>query len=190
MGFDEDDSTIGRWQAIQYEGIQEYCSYFRHQGHKVIACNINKRYEEYKRRKEAEEANKTKGKRTSDFPNQVNTQPSYDQAKDYLSTSVTGVSGSKDNQLQTQQKQKQKDDQQKEEWNNQRRNNTKDQQNHAQQKNNQDPINKNNGKQLENNIQSQKEVQSGNDLSLPSPHTLNKNISANVNAKNQDAHGN
>lgn len=32
MGFNEDDLTIGRWQAIQYDGLSAYCLCCKHQG--------------------------------------------------------------------------------------------------------------------------------------------------------------
>lgn len=33
MGYDDDEHGKGRWQAIQYEGVPDYCIYCKHQGH-------------------------------------------------------------------------------------------------------------------------------------------------------------
>lgn len=52
MGYDEEDITSGRWQAIQYEDVPDYCSYCKHQAHRVHGYNVNKRDGDYKRRKE------------------------------------------------------------------------------------------------------------------------------------------
>ncbi|KAH0781483.1 hypothetical protein KY290_001081 [Solanum tuberosum] len=54
MGIDEDDYNIGRWQTIEYENVPDYCMYCRHQGHHEQDCNIKRREEEHKRRKEIE----------------------------------------------------------------------------------------------------------------------------------------
>lgn len=52
MEFDKKDQTMGKWQAIQYEGIHEYFTYCTHQGHHIHACNVKRRDDEYKKRKE------------------------------------------------------------------------------------------------------------------------------------------
>ncbi|KAG5631298.1 hypothetical protein H5410_003015 [Solanum commersonii] len=64
MGFDEEDFTIGKWQAIQYEGHPDYCSYCKHQGHMFHVCKIKLRDEDNKRRKEVEAENKIKNKKS------------------------------------------------------------------------------------------------------------------------------
>lgn len=51
MGLDEEDITIGRWKAIQYEGVPDCCEYCKHQGHMVHVCTIKKKDDEYKKRK-------------------------------------------------------------------------------------------------------------------------------------------
>ncbi|KAK4716303.1 hypothetical protein R3W88_014641 [Solanum pinnatisectum] len=63
IGLDDEDLTIGRWQAIEYENIPPYCVYCRHQGHMIEDCNFKVRDEEFKKRKELEtdKANKNKG---------------------------------------------------------------------------------------------------------------------------------
>jgi len=35
LGLDEEDLTIGRWQAIEYEDAPDYCVYCRHQDHMI-----------------------------------------------------------------------------------------------------------------------------------------------------------
>lgn len=62
MGFDKGDHNVGRWQAIQYESVPDYCSYCKHQRHLIHVCTIKKRDEEYKKRKEMEAEKKTKNK--------------------------------------------------------------------------------------------------------------------------------
>lgn len=82
---------MGRWQAIQYEVLLEYCSYCKHQGHISQLCNIERRDEEYKKRKEPEAANKIKGKKTADASNQVIPQTSPQQINANITASVSGV---------------------------------------------------------------------------------------------------
>ncbi|XP_055810558.1 uncharacterized protein LOC129880508 isoform X2 [Solanum dulcamara] len=61
MGFDEDDFTIGRWQAIQYEGLPDCCIYCKHQGHLAQVCMVKtKGDEENKKSRDAEAENKNK----------------------------------------------------------------------------------------------------------------------------------
>lgn len=52
IGLDDEDLTIGRWQAIEYENIPPYCTYCKHQGHMIGDCNFKIRDEDFKRRKE------------------------------------------------------------------------------------------------------------------------------------------
>lgn len=54
MSFDENDFTVGRWQATQYEGLSDYCVYCNHQGHLGQLCTVKKRNEEDRKRKESE----------------------------------------------------------------------------------------------------------------------------------------
>lgn len=60
MGLDEEDITIGWWQAILYENVPDYCNYCKHQGHKIHICTIKKRDDEQKRSKELEAEKKRK----------------------------------------------------------------------------------------------------------------------------------
>ncbi|KAG5604920.1 hypothetical protein H5410_026412, partial [Solanum commersonii] len=62
MGFGKGDHNVGRWQAIQYESVPDYCSYCKHQRRLIHVCTIEKRDEEYKKRMEMEAEKKTKNK--------------------------------------------------------------------------------------------------------------------------------
>lgn len=42
MVYDEDEHGEGRWQAIQYERVIEYYSYYKHHGNIVISCITKK----------------------------------------------------------------------------------------------------------------------------------------------------
>lgn len=66
IGYDDEDITIGRWQAILYENIPEYCSYCMNQGHRVHVCNVKKRDDEQKKWKEMEAEKKRKNKGEAD----------------------------------------------------------------------------------------------------------------------------
>ncbi|KAG5606130.1 hypothetical protein H5410_027622 [Solanum commersonii] len=39
----------GKWKAIDYDSIQDYCTYCKHQGHMVHVCTIKQRDEDYKK---------------------------------------------------------------------------------------------------------------------------------------------
>lgn len=54
MGTDESDFNIGRWQAIQYEGLPNYYVYCKNQGHLEQDCNVKLRDEEEKKRKDVQ----------------------------------------------------------------------------------------------------------------------------------------
>lgn len=56
MIYDEDINGEGRWQAIQYVGVLDYCMYCKHQVHSITTCTLKKRDE--KRKKELEETAK------------------------------------------------------------------------------------------------------------------------------------
>jgi len=63
--------TRGKWQAIEYDNIPDYCNYCKHQGHMIQACTIKQRDENYQKRKEMEANKKSKPK--SDQEKQDNT---------------------------------------------------------------------------------------------------------------------
>lgn len=71
IGFDKNDLTVGKWQAIQYEDIPAYCSYCKHQGHRVQACNVKKRDDEYRQKKEANLGVKSKDQHIPEASKQV-----------------------------------------------------------------------------------------------------------------------
>ncbi|XP_055801305.1 uncharacterized protein LOC129870518 [Solanum dulcamara] len=81
MGYDKEDTTIGRWQAIQYENVPEYCMHCKHQGHMIHVCTVKKREEEQKRRKELEAEKKNKNKEGMTGKNQEAIQISEAQNK-------------------------------------------------------------------------------------------------------------
>ncbi|KAG5606070.1 hypothetical protein H5410_027562 [Solanum commersonii] len=68
-----EDLTRGKWQAIEYDNIPDYCNYCKHQGHIIQACTIKQRDEDYQKRKEME-ANK-KNKPKGEQEKQDNTSP-------------------------------------------------------------------------------------------------------------------
>lgn len=71
MGFDEEDITLGRWQAIQYEYVPDYCNYCKHQGHRIHACTVKERDDEQKKRKELEAERKNKNKGDTEKQNPI-----------------------------------------------------------------------------------------------------------------------
>ncbi|KAG5621268.1 hypothetical protein H5410_006486 [Solanum commersonii] len=52
LGLDDEDLTIGRWQAVEYERVPDYCEYCRHQGHMIQECTFRIRDDEFKRKKD------------------------------------------------------------------------------------------------------------------------------------------
>lgn len=56
MGFDEDENRDGRWQLVQFEGVLEFYTYCKHQGHNILTCTIKKRDDDFKKKNEQEVA--------------------------------------------------------------------------------------------------------------------------------------
>lgn len=54
MGIDDNEFTIERWQAVQYERLPNYYKYYKHQGHLEKICNVKQRNDKEKKRKEVE----------------------------------------------------------------------------------------------------------------------------------------
>ncbi|XP_055803516.1 uncharacterized protein LOC129872594 [Solanum dulcamara] len=144
LGIDEEDHNKGKWQAIQYEGLLEYCSYCKHQGHTMTRCNVKRRDEE---RKEAEEARNNKTRKEDD--NQVCPLTTVQMPEKNISLTNTGT---KENQAgrQRQHQNRNKNKEEQQEWQIQKKPRQKEQQK---------------------NVQSKQNLakQTGIDLSLPSP---------------------
>lgn len=62
MATDETDYTIRRSQAIQYEGLLDYCMYCNHQGHLEKVCKVKLREKKEQKKKDVD---KTKSNPTS-----------------------------------------------------------------------------------------------------------------------------
>lgn len=62
VGLDKEDVNMGRWQAIEYESIPNYCMYCKYQGHLIHVCNTKQRDDDFKKRKEQETEKQTKKK--------------------------------------------------------------------------------------------------------------------------------
>ncbi|XP_055814080.1 uncharacterized protein LOC129883431 [Solanum dulcamara] len=69
MGFDEDENGDGRWQSIQYEGVPDYCTYCKHQGHTIHACTVKRRDDDNKKKNEQEEETRNTDKTITDKRN-------------------------------------------------------------------------------------------------------------------------
>lgn len=48
MGFMNSNTNKGRWIKVEYEGIPNYCMYFKHHGHMKHECTIKRRDERFK----------------------------------------------------------------------------------------------------------------------------------------------
>ncbi|KAG5631527.1 hypothetical protein H5410_003244 [Solanum commersonii] len=75
MGFNEEDLTKGRWQAIEYESVPNYCGYCKHQGHMIQICTIKQRDEDYQKRKEMEAEKKNKPRSDQEKKENFTSQP-------------------------------------------------------------------------------------------------------------------
>ncbi|PHT59573.1 hypothetical protein CQW23_01936 [Capsicum baccatum] len=103
IGFDKNDLTVGKWQAIHYENIPAYCSYCKHQGHLVHACNVKRRDDEYRQRKEADLVANSKDQQLPEVNKQVPSKDPTPQTVD--SNNSPSVSGTKADHQQQQQNQ-------------------------------------------------------------------------------------
>ncbi|KAH0764805.1 hypothetical protein KY285_000676 [Solanum tuberosum] len=86
IGYDEEDINIGRWQAVLYESVPDYCTYCKHQGHLIHVCTIKKRDEDQRKRRE-QEAEGENGKKEQPPPSMhEQTEPQLDQEETNFST--------------------------------------------------------------------------------------------------------
>ncbi|XP_055814562.1 uncharacterized protein LOC129884257 [Solanum dulcamara] len=156
LGIDEEDHNKGKWQAIQYESLPEYCSYCKHQGHTMTRCNVKRRDEE---RKEAEEARNNKTRKEDD--NQVCPLTTVQMPENNISLTNAGT---KENQAgrQRQHQNRNKNKEEQQEWQIQKKPRQKEQQK---------------------NVQSKQNLakQTGIDLSLPSPQVPINGLDADAN---------
>ncbi|KAG5568528.1 hypothetical protein H5410_064452 [Solanum commersonii] len=121
FGYDEEDLTRGKWQAIEYDNIPHHQNYRKHQGHIIQACTIKQRDEDYQKRKEME-ANK-KNKPKGEQEKQDNTSPTRREGKQ------TDIQANENAQVQQEKEDHEQDDQwqiqKRKQHNNQDQGNTK-----------------------------------------------------------------
>ncbi|PHT27304.1 hypothetical protein CQW23_33091 [Capsicum baccatum] len=120
IGFDKNDLTVGKWQAIHYEDIPAYCSYCKHQGHLVQACNVKRRDDEYRKKKDADLVVKSMDQQLPAASTQVPPKEPTSQAIT-ITTPPSGSGTKADHQHQPQNQQSQP----REEWQTQKKKNFK-----------------------------------------------------------------
>lgn len=51
LGFNEEENSQGKWKKIQYEGVQEFYTYCKHQEHNNMTWTIKRWDDEFKKTK-------------------------------------------------------------------------------------------------------------------------------------------